>query len=320
MNVKVDKLKDEPKSKSDILAHLALEGLREQRRKRRWGIFFKSLFAAYVLVIAGGFFWENFEFSKESHVAVVKLNGSISIGGNISFDKTARSLKAAFENELSEGVILQINSEGGSAVQSARIYGEIKYLRGLHPDKPIYAVIDDVCASGGYYIAAAADKIYADPSSLVGSIGATLSSFGFVDTMEKLGVERRVIAAGENKAILDPFSPLKLEDELHTREMLKEVHEGFITAVKNSRGDRLASNENVFSGLIWNGTQAKELGLIDDFGNALEVVRNNFATDEVRDYTSREGLIEEFANQIGVGISRYLKLSVDGEGIRMQRL
>lgn len=280
---------------------------REQRRSRRWGIFFKSLTFIYLFGIAGFFLWsEKFgsidEISKP-HVAVVQVRGVISDSSEASADLLISSLRDAFEATDSVGVIVRINSPGGSPVQSGYVYDEIVRLRALYPEKEVMAVITDIGASGGYYLASAADAIYADKASLVGSIGVISSGFGFVDLMEKLGVERRALTAGDSKALLDPFQPLTDQQKRFWQSVLDTTHQQFIEAVKQGRGDRLPDNPELFTGLIWTGEQAVELGLIDGLGSASSVAREQFNTDHLIDYSYRPNAVERLAERLGVGVA-----------------
>ncbi len=256
----------------DILEKIATEGLREQRRTRRWGIFFKSLgflylFALLMIMIPGEVRHPGV-IPGEKHTALVELNGIIAPGTEASADRVISGLRKAFENRDTAGVILRINSPGGSPVQSGYIYDEILRLREKYPETPFYAVITDVCASGGYYVAAAAEKIYADQASIVGSIGVRMDNFGFVDAMKKLGIERRTLTAGENKALMDPFAPVDPKVTAHMTGLLENVHNQFINAVKQGRGDRLKDVDGLFSGLIWTGDQGVEIGLVDELGSS----------------------------------------------------
>ncbi len=290
-----------------VVSAIAQESLKEQKRARRWGIFFKALMFLYLLVIVIGVYRQNsgqVSSITEPHAAVVSLDGVIAADQEASANNLIVALRSAFDNDYSKAVILVINSPGGSPVQSGYVYDEIKRLRGEYPDKKLYAVIGDLGASGGYYIASAADEIYADKASLVGSIGVTASSFGFVDTMEKLGVERRHFTSGEHKGFLDPFSPLKAEEEVFWNGVLKSTHEQFIRVVKEGRGDRLKEYDKLFSGLVWNGEQALELGLIDGLGSAAYVVREIVQVDDAHDYTLRPSPFEEFARQFGVSVGK----------------
>ena len=265
-----------PNWERDAIVELANAGLKEQRRTRRWGIFFKLFFVAYLVIfliaIVGS---KNADTLKtgERHTALVSLIGVIADGEDASANNVVSGLRAAFENENSAAVILSINSPGGSPVQSAYINSEIKRLRELYPAKPIYAVVSDICASGGVYVAVAADKIFANESSIVGSIGVRMDGFGFEGTIEKLGIERRLLTAGKHKAVLDPFSPENPVEKQHVQTMLNDIHQEFIDVVKEGRGDRLADDPKLFTGLFWTGTKAMELGLIDGLGSAGYVAR-----------------------------------------------
>ena len=288
---------------SVVLKELVLEHLVEKRRTRRWGIFFKILIAVYFLAFLGLIYKDaGLESVTEDHTAMVRINGVIGLGEDVNADTIARGLRNAFEAEHAKAVVIRINSPGGSPVQSAQINNEIHRLRALYPDKPVYAVIDDICASGGYYIAVAAQQIYADPSSIVGSIGVRGGSFGFVEAMKKLGVERRVMTAGKNKALLDPFLPENPADKQHFEGLLSEVHQHFIAAVKRGRGERINDDEILFSGLFWSGDQAKELGLIDDFASTGKLAREIIGAEEVVDYTPAEDWLQRFSKQLGASI------------------
>ena len=286
----------------EIVTKLAESSLNEQRRSRRWGIFFKLLTFIYIGTVI--FLFANADLTDvsldEKHTALVELNGVIADGKAANADTVITALRDAFESEESAGVILRINSPGGSPVQSGYIYDEIIRLRKEYPDTPLYAVITDICASGGYYIAAAADKIYADKASIVGSIGVRMDNFGFVDTMKKLGVERRTLTAGKNKALLDPFLPIDENTTAHMQVMLTEIHQQFITAVKNGRGDRLdESVEGLFSGLIWSGEAAVDIGLVDGLASSSHVAREIIGEEKIVNYTVKEDLLERFADKLG---------------------
>jgi protease-4 len=240
----------------DVIARLASEALAEQKRSRRWGIVFKSLTFAYLFVllfIALGWLGQSEVIQSGDHTAVVDLNGVIASDSQANSDDINAGLKDAFEAEGTKAVVLRINSPGGSPVQAAAINDEIRRLRGLHPEIPLYAVVEDMCASGGYYVAVAADKIFVAKASMVGSIGVLMNGFGFTGTMEKLGVERRLLTAGKNKGFMDPFSPLEARQRTYALNMLKDIHSQFIEAVRQGRGDRLKENDETFSGLVWTG-------------------------------------------------------------------
>lgn len=311
---------EDPNWEREAIMKLASAGLQEQRRARRWGIFFKLLGFAYffilLIVLIGGVNKSELTASTTPHTALVDLIGVIAEGQEASADKVVAGLRSAFENENSKGVILRINSPGGSPVQSAYINNEINRLRELHPDKPIYAVVADICASGGIYVAAATDEIYANESSIVGSIGVVSGGFGFVDALEKLGVERRVRTAGEHKALLDPFSPEKPFDKAHLQSLLDELHEEFIAVVKEGRGDRLADDPELFTGLFWSGPKALELGLIDGLGSAGYVAREIVGAEDIVSYTKKEDILERFAGSLGSAIVGQLKTWSSGLDIQ----
>jgi len=271
-----------------IVTQLAESSLKEQRRARRWGILFKILTFAYIGTALYMFVDADLASVNlnEKHTALVELNGVIADEEKASADNIITALRSAFENEKSAGIILRINSPGGSPVQSGYIYDEIRRLREENPDTPLYAVVTDICASGGYYIASAADKIYADKASIVGSIGVRMDNFGFVDTIEMLGVERRTLTAGENKALLDPFLPVNEKAKQHMQVMLTEIHQQFIDSVKEGRGDRLNTEvEGLFSGLIWTGQAAVDIGLVDELASSSYVAREVIGEETMVNYT-----------------------------------
>jgi len=288
----------------NVLGRLAEAGLQEQKRARRWSIFFKLLFFAYLTILLVAYVNPKVDKTSSKHTALVELNGEIADDKAASADNIISALDDAFENKHSVGVILRINSPGGSPVQAGQIYDEIKRLRKKYPDKHLYAVVTDVCASGGYYVAAAADKIYADKASIVGSIGVRMDSFGFVGAMKKLGIEQRTLTAGKNKALLDPFSPVNEEARAKLQGMLDDIHQQFINAVKAGRGSRLnLDTRDLFSGLIWTGEQAKKIGLIDDLASMNDVARKIIGNDNIVDYTLREDLFERLAGRIGTSMA-----------------
>jgi protease-4 len=298
----------EPKSEQVDSAQGALLSavemlLKEQRRARRWGVVFKSLFFLLAFGIVALVVWDESDTEADnggsSYTALVELEGVIAAGAEANADDIAKGLRRAFADSGAKGVVLRINSPGGSPVQSAQINEEIVRLRALHPEKPLYVVVTDVCASGGYYVAAAADKIFVNRSSLVGSIGVLFNSFGFVDAMEKLGVERRLLTAGEHKGLLDPFSPMREIDQAHLQSVLDSLHQEFINVVKSGRGDRLVDDPKLFSGLIWGGEEAVQLGLADGFGSARSVARDLIGAETLRDFTPREEYWQRVARQLG---------------------
>jgi protease-4 len=288
-----------------VLSNLAAAGLQEQKRARRWGIFFKLLTFTYLTIVLVAYI--NPEVSKSSssdHTALVELNGEIADGKAASADNIIDALDNAFKNKHSVGVILRINSPGGSPVQAGQIYDEIKRLRKKYPDKHLYAVVTDVCASGGYYVASAADKIYADKASIVGSIGVRMDNFGFVGAMKKFGIEQRTLTAGKNKALLDPFAPVNKEARAQLQSMLDDIHQQFINAVKAGRGSRLKlDTKDLFSGLIWTGEQAKAIGLVDDLASTDYVARKIIGNDTIVDYTLHEDLFDRLAGRVGASIA-----------------
>jgi protease IV len=304
---------DEPtRWEREMLQQMLNASLDENRRKRRWSIFFKFLAFGYLFLVLGLLVWPGDlslkEKTTDEYTAVVKVDGVIAAETKASADNIVTGLRNAFKDEKTKGVILRLNTPGGSAVQSRYINRELVRLRKKYPDIPVYAVCVDVCASGGYYIAAAADKIYADEGSIVGSIGVVIRSFGFVDAMEKLGVERRLMTAGQHKGLLDPFSPLRAEDAAHMDKMLSEVHQNFIDAVKEGRGDRLKYSEHpeIFSGLFWGGEEAKRLGLVDEFGSSGYVAREVIGAKEIVDFTPKEEIWDRFARKLGAGAAEML--------------
>ena len=308
-----------PNWERDAIVELAQAGLKEQRRARRWGVFFKLFFVFYLIifliVVLGSNKTDNL-MSHERHTALVSLSGVIADGEDASANNVVSGLRSAFESENSAAVILSINSPGGSPVQSAYINNEIQRLRELHPTKPLYAVISDICASGGVYVAVAADKIFANESSIVGSIGVRMDGFGLEGAIEKLGIERRLLTAGEHKAILDPFSPEDPVEKQHIQTMLNEIHQEFIDVVKEGRGDRLADDPTLFSGLFWTGTKAMELGLVDGLGSAGYVAREVIGVEDIVDYSYQEDIFQRFAGRIGSSLASEIKLWL--EGARLQ--
>lgn len=288
------------------LKDVALEGIKEQRRARRWGIFFKLFFVAYLLIALIALIGSGASNSKlvehDEITAVVDINGIIMDGATASAELVNPALKEAFEHEKTKGVILRINSPGGSPVQSGIINDEIRRLKAEYKEIPVYAVVSDLCASGGYYIAVAADKIYADKASIVGSIGVRMDNFGAVELMDKLGVERRLYTAGRNKGMLDPFLPENEEQVQHVRNMLDATHQQFINVVKQGRGDRLQDNPDIFSGLFWTGEDALKLGLIDGLGSDAYVARELIKAEEMVNFTSEKDLLERISERVETSV------------------
>jgi len=308
-----------PNWEREAIVELAQQGLKEQRRARRWGVFFKLFFVVYLvlflIVLVSSKNTDTF-MTTERHTAFVKLSGVIADGEDASANNVVSGLRSAFENENSAAVILSINTPGGSPVQSAYINNEIKRLREEYPTKPLYAVVTDICASGGMYVAVAADKIFANESSIVGSIGVRMDGFGLQGAIEILGIERRLLTAGEHKALLDPFSPEDPVEKQHVQNMLDEIHQEFIDVVKEGRGDKLADDPKLFSGLFWTGTIAMELGLVDGLGSAGYVAREVVGVEEMVDYSYQEDILQRFAGRIGTSMASELKAWLEGITIR----
>ncbi len=292
----------------DVIEKLATATLKEQRRARRWGIFFKLFGFAYLtFILLLVLDWRGEDHLKSGkHTALVEVVGVIDPKGNASADRVTTALQNAFKNKNTQGVVVRINSPGGSPVQAGIIYDEIRRLRGNNPNIPMYAVVEDICASGGYYIAAAADKIYVDKASIIGSIGVIMDGWGFTGTMEKLGVERRVLTSGENKAFLDPFSPPDAKQRQHAQSMLDEIHRQFIDVVRKGRGKRLKESPELFSGLLWTGAKSVELGLSDGFGSLDFVAREVIKAADIVDYTEKENIAERFAKRFGAAMGGVL--------------
>ena len=299
---------------------IALAAITEQRRARKWGIFFKSLLFIYLfalLFIGLGWFAKR-DITPGKHTALVDLNGIISANTPASADNVMAGLQDAFKDKRTQGVILRINSPGGSPVQAGYIFDEMKRLRTKYPDIPLYAVVEDICASGGYYVAAAADRIYIDKASIVGSIGVLMDGFGFTGTMEKLGIERRLLAAGDNKGFLDPFSPLVESQKQHAQQMLGQIHQQFIGVVRAGRGDRLKETPDMFSGLLWVGEKTIEMGLADELGSIEYVAREVIKAEDIVDFTPRENVAERLAKKFGAGMAEGLARLGLAQGISIR--
>jgi len=290
----------------EVLEKLALSALQEQRRSRHWSILFKTLGFLYlfiVLFMVADWFGSDGVSIPKAHTALIDLQGVIA-ADETSADSIIGSLQGAFEDKKTKGVILRINSPGGSPVQAGQIYDEIRRLRALHPKIPLYAVVDDICASGGYYVAAGADKIFVDKASIVGSIGVLMDGFGFTGTMQKLGVDRRLLTAGDNKGFLDPFSPVDPRQEAYARQMLEEIHGQFIGVVRQGRGKRLKETPDMFSGLVWSGEKSIQLGLADGLGNLESVARDVIKAEDIVDYSQQESLAERLVGRLGVTMAK----------------
>jgi protease-4 len=303
-----ERLDSEESWERKTLEKVALAAIEEQRRARHWGIFFKLLLFIYLfalLFIGMGWIGKK-EISPGKHTALVELRGVIGPDGPASADNIMAGLREAFKDKRTQGVILRINSPGGSPVHAGSINEEIRRLREKYPDIPLYAVVEDIGASGAYYVAVAADKIYVDKSSIIGSIGVLMDGFGFVGAMEKLGIERRLLAAGENKGFLDPFSPIKESQKAHAEEMLNQIHRQFIAAVRQGRGTRLKETPDMFSGLLWIGEKSVEMGLADALGNIDYVAREVIKAEDIVDFTPRENIAERVARRFGAAMAETL--------------
>lgn len=294
----------------DLINRLSFAALAEQKRARRWNIFFKLLLFSYLFIILflalrgpeGG----ESRLAAGKHTALVEVNGLIADSTKANADNIIKGLRRAFDDSNTKGIVLRINSPGGSPVQADYVYREITRLRAQHKNIPVYAVIVDIGASGAYYIASAADDIYVNPASIVGSIGVLMNGFGFVGTMEKLGVERRLLTAGKSKGMLDPFEPLKPEDVKHVKTLLEQIHTQFIDAVKKGRGNRLKDDPELFSGKFWDGKQSIELGLADGIGDVDFVAREVIKAEDVVDYTPKPDFLKRFADRIGATMANVL--------------
>lgn len=307
-----DSTSDKPQGENwerKVIEKLATSVLQEQRRARRWGIFFKALGFLYLfalLFVALGWIGKKESALPGKHTALVELDGVIAPDSEASAEKMSSGLQEAFKDKRTQGVILRINSPGGSPVQAGYINDEIRRLRGKYPNIVLYAVVEDICASGGYYVAVAADKIFVDKASIIGSIGVLMDGFGFTGTLDKLGIERRLFTAGKDKGFLDPFSPLIPAQKDYAEKMLSEIHEQFIDVVKQGRGKRLKDNPELFTGLVWTGQRSVELGLADGLGNVNYVAREIIKADHIVDFTPRENFLERFAKRLGAGASEAL--------------
>lgn len=301
-----ENLSADPNWERKTLEKVLLASVKEQRRHRRWGIFFKLAFFTYFFAVLW-LIWPREVLTTvkgKSHVSLVEVRGVIDDSAPANADDVIDGLQQAFKDKDTDAVVLRINSPGGSPVQAATIYNEIRYLKERHKKTKIYAVCSDLCTSAAYYIASATDAIYASPSSLVGSIGVLMDGFGFVDTMQKVGVQRRLMTSGSHKGFLDPFSPLKPEDQKFAQAMLDDVHQQFIDNVKQGRGSRLKITPDIFSGLAWTGKQALPLGLIDGYGDLYTVSRDVIDNKNIMDYTVKPGLLQQLTERLGASFSK----------------
>ncbi|MEK7435677.1 MAG: S49 family peptidase [Pseudomonadota bacterium] len=303
------------------LEKLAFAALKEQTRARRWGIFFKLLTFAYltfILLMVIQWSGESELMSDGKHTALVELEGVIDAKGDASAENINDALQSAFKDKNTQGVILRINSPGGSPVQSGIINDEVRRLRGVYPNTPLYVVVEDICASGGYFVAASADKIYVNKASLVGSIGVLMDGFGFAGSMEMLGVERRLLTAGGNKGFMDPFSPVDAKQKDYALAMLNDIHQQFIDVVKQGRGKRLKDDPDLFSGLVWTGQKAVELGLADGYGSIESVARDVIKADLIVDYTRKANPLERIAKRVGAAAAKSFADFTLRESIRLR--
>ncbi len=314
-----DQSTDENWEKS-ILEKLALSALEEQKRSRRWSTFFKALMFLYLALVLYKVFVPGFGAdtvkSGSSHTAVIDVVGMISEDSESNSDRITKGLREAAKDKSTKGIILRMNTPGGTPVQSAYIYDEIRNIKQKHPELPIISVVSDICASGGYFIAAATDKIYVNKSSLIGSIGVLLNSFGFVDTMKKLGVERRLITAGSHKGIMDPFLPLKIDEREHVEHVLTTVHQHFIDAVKLGRGDRLDDDPRIFTGLFWSGEEGVQLGLADGYGTVRSIAKQEIGEANIVNFTPQENLLDRLGGKFKVAFK--LAIQEYASGMNLQ--
>ncbi len=298
---------------------LALSGLKEQQTARRWSTFFKFLTFAYLfllLILALG--WVGSKGAAGPHTALIEIAGVIEPGGEVNADSVISSLQEAYDNVNTKGIILRFNTPGGSPVQSGIINDEIVRQKKLHPKIPVYGVVEDICASGGYYIASATDKIYVDKGSIVGSIGVLMDGYGFTEVMKKVGVERRLLTAGENKAMLDPFSEVNPKHQALAQTMLNEIHEQFKTVVRNGRGARLKETPETFSGLFWSGEQSIKLGLADALGSADYVAREVIKQEEIVDYTYQDTVLDRFAKRLGASMAKAVGIDAAMKNLQLR--
>ncbi len=304
----------DPQWERQLLEKIAFASLKEQRAKRRWGIFFKLAILTYLIAVLVLFVdWGGSEkLTDGKHTALINIRGTIEASGDASADKINGALQSAFEDKGTAGIIMRINSPGGSPVQSGIVYDEIRRLRVKHPEIPLYVVVEDLCASGGYYIASVADKIFVDKASIIGSIGVLMDGFGFTGTMDKLGIERRLLTAFVNIGFLDPFSPQDALQKEHAQVLLGEIHRQFIEVVRQGRGKRLKETPEMFSGLMWTGSQSIRLGLADDFGTVDSVSRDVIKAETILDYSVKENIAERFAKRLGAEMGQSIAFRLFG--------
>jgi protease-4 len=304
----------------EVIEKLAMASITEQTRARRWSVFFKSLMFAYLIALFGVAMYptikEGLETETKDHTAVIDVVGVIAEDKDTNAANIIESLRDAVKDKNTKGIILHSNSPGGSPVQSAYVYEEIRKIKKEHPDLPVYAVVSDICASGCYYIASASDKIFVNQSSLIGSIGVLMDGFGFVDIMQKLGVERRLLTAGAHKAMLDPFSPPKADETKYMQGLLDQVHQQFIGAVKAGRGERLKETPEMFSGLVWTGEAGVKLGVADGFGNDDYVARDIIGAEKMVDFTQQGRLLDKIAGKLGASFGQAIGSAIQWPSLR----
>jgi protease IV len=300
---------ENPVWEREVLEKTLMASVIEHRRSRRWGIFFKLTFLVLFILLIAAACSDHASKPLSAHTAVIKVSGVLDSEFNTA-KMINEGIRAAFEEKQVQGIILQLDSPGGSPVQANEVFDEMMRLRSLHPEKKIYAVIGDVCASGCYYIAAAADQIYANSASLVGSIGVLFDGFGFVDTLNKIGAQRRLYTAGQYKGFMDPFTPVTPEMTTMLQAMLDDIHQQFIKDVEKGRGDRLKKNDLIFSGLAWTGHQSLELGLVDNLGSVDTVARDVIGAQTQIDYTTQPGFWEQVHHQLGASFAFFLRQEV----------
>jgi protease-4 len=304
----------------EVIEKLALAAVTEQTRARRWGVFFKSLMFVYLIAVFGVAMYpklsKDMGDASKDHTAVIDVVGMIAEDKQANADSIIGSLRDAVKDKHTKGIILHANSPGGSPVQSSYIYEEIRKIKKEHPKLPIYAVVSDICASGCYFVVSASDKIFVNPSSLVGSIGVLMDGFGFVDVMEKLGVERRLLTAGAHKAMLDPFSPSKEEETKYIQGLLNQVHQHFISAVRAGRGARLKENTDMFSGLVWTGEEGVKQGIVDGVGNQDYVAKELIGADKLVDFSRQENFLDRITGKLGASFGQAIGSMVQGLSLR----
>jgi protease-4 len=302
----------------EVIEKLALAAITEQAKARRWGVFFKGLMFVYLTAVLGVAMYPKLskDIDSKDHTAVIDVIGLIAEDKPANADSIIGSLRDAVKDKHTKGIILHANSPGGSPVQSSYVYEEIRKIKKEHPNLPVYAVVSDMCASGCYFIASASDKIFVNPSSLIGSIGVIMDGFGFVDIMQKLGVERRLITAGAHKAMLDPFSPSKEDESKYVQSLINQVHQQFISAVKAGRGDRLKENPDMFSGLVWTGEEGIKLGIVDGIGNQDTVAKELVGAETLVDFSKQEHLLDTIAGKLGSSFGHAIGSLVQGMPLR----